>query len=98
MSPAILPQHSTAVSAGGGSAPSMPRMRPGTPAPSNRVTKGAKVRFRFRRLTPNIHQKKSLGLDFRAQRRSATDPSANCGYYHSQPELQLLLVTNHLTS
>ena len=31
------------VSAGGGSAPSMPRMRPGTPASWSRETKGARL-------------------------------------------------------
>ena len=40
MSRATVPQLSTVVSVGGGSAPSMPRMRPGTPASSSRATKG----------------------------------------------------------
>src|SRR5579864_9848285 len=43
MSPAILPQLSTAVSAGDGFAPSMPTMRPGTPVRWIRATKEAKV-------------------------------------------------------
>ena len=43
MSPAILPQLSIAVSAGGGSAPSMPTMRLGTRASSSRATKVARL-------------------------------------------------------
>ena len=42
MSAATLPQPSTVVSAGVGSAPSMLKMRPTTPAFSSRGTKGAK--------------------------------------------------------
>ena len=48
LSPAILPQRPTAASAGGGFAPSMPRMRPGTSASSSRARKEAKVSFRLR--------------------------------------------------
>ena len=43
LSPAIPPQRPTAAFAGDGFAPSMPRMRPGTSAPSSRARKGAKV-------------------------------------------------------
>ena len=49
MSPAIPPQLSTAVSVGGGSAPSMPRMRAGTPASSSRATKAAKLEVKVDR-------------------------------------------------
>lgn len=45
LSPVILPQRPTAAFAGGGFAPSMPRMRLGTAAPSNGVRKGAKVSY-----------------------------------------------------
>ena len=42
---AILPQRPTAAFAGGGFAPPMPRMRPGTSASSSRARKAAKVSF-----------------------------------------------------
>jgi hypothetical protein len=47
--PVILPQLSTAVAAVGGSAPSMPRMRLGTPVSLSRATKGARLSFAKRK-------------------------------------------------
>lgn len=49
---AILRQRPTAASAGGGSAPSMPRMRPGTSASSSRARKEVRLRRSALRTCP----------------------------------------------
>src|SRR5271167_614923 len=87
---AILSQLSTAVSAGDGSAPFMPRMRAGTLASSNRATKAARLKdvVEGQSLLKGLHDRRKTGQtrssgknrhqEILRKRRSHIEGSCSC--------------------